>query len=129
MDPVRRVRNGCTWCMRGRSQSRASRHVASETQDVATVERALQVGAAAARGFAEGAEVARGLRPVGRGPPRRMNNPNFALDPRRLSVRNLPTHVDANKLREVVARNLLRSLEAPRRVWGLVFGRGRSRIG
>ncbi|CAJ1340441.1 unnamed protein product [Effrenium voratum] len=36
----------------------------------------------------------------------RINNSNFAIHPQRLSIRNMPTFVDANKLREVVVKNL-----------------------
>eukprot|EP00913_Durusdinium_trenchii_P007813 g7334.t1 len=39
----------------------------------------------------------------------RINNPNFAIHPQRLSVRNLPTFVDANKLREAVLKNLVQT--------------------
>eukprot|EP00440_Ansanella_granifera_P042303 gb/GFBE01045863.1/.p1 GENE.gb/GFBE01045863.1/~~gb/GFBE01045863.1/.p1 ORF type:complete len:885 (+),score=280.28 gb/GFBE01045863.1/:1-2655(+) len=36
----------------------------------------------------------------------RVNNPNFTIHPQRLSIRNLPTHVDATKLREKVVKHL-----------------------
>jgi len=36
----------------------------------------------------------------------RINNPNFAIHPLRLSVRNLPRHVDATKLREALTAHL-----------------------
>eukprot|EP00927_Polykrikos_kofoidii_P043965 TRINITY_DN3806_c0_g1_i1.p1 TRINITY_DN3806_c0_g1~~TRINITY_DN3806_c0_g1_i1.p1 ORF type:complete len:935 (+),score=226.72 TRINITY_DN3806_c0_g1_i1:190-2994(+) len=36
----------------------------------------------------------------------RVNNPNFLIDPLRLSVRNLPRYVDAVKLREAVVKHL-----------------------
>lgn len=39
----------------------------------------------------------------------RINNPNFAIHPQRLSIRNLPTFVDANKLRSAVVKNLVQT--------------------
>jgi len=39
----------------------------------------------------------------------RLSNPNFAIHPQRLSIRNLPTFVDANKLREAVVKNLVQT--------------------
>mmetsp|Transcript_4447 Transcript_4447/g.10322 ORF Transcript_4447/g.10322 Transcript_4447/m.10322 type:complete len:685 (+) Transcript_4447:68-2122(+) len=36
----------------------------------------------------------------------RINNSNFAIHPQRLSIRNLPTFIDANRLREAVVKHL-----------------------
>eukprot|EP00928_Gymnodinium_smaydae_P010861 TRINITY_DN1408_c0_g1_i1.p1 TRINITY_DN1408_c0_g1~~TRINITY_DN1408_c0_g1_i1.p1 ORF type:complete len:889 (+),score=219.87 TRINITY_DN1408_c0_g1_i1:57-2723(+) len=41
----------------------------------------------------------------------RVNNPNFVLDPLRLSIRNLPRSVDATKLRDAVVRHIGQQLE------------------
>ncbi|CAE7476129.1 Rbm28 [Symbiodinium sp. CCMP2592] len=39
----------------------------------------------------------------------RINNSNFAIHPQRISIRNLPTFVDANKLREAIVKHLAHS--------------------
>lgn len=42
----------------------------------------------------------------------RANNTNFTIDPRRLSVRNLPLSVDANRLRLAITQKLMESSNA-----------------
>ncbi|CAE6954803.1 Rbm28 [Symbiodinium natans] len=43
----------------------------------------------------------------------RINNSNFAIHPQRLSIRNLPTFVDTNKLREAIVKHLSKSPSSP----------------